>query len=102
MRMVYVHELTDFQQLTGIPTGPGHHARARQRLDFVASILHHQLPLGNKILSLLGNINIDDMQHSDYMQWTVTDDASIGNWLVHTAYQARIKPQGFKRIFCAV
>jgi hypothetical protein len=78
MEMVYVHELTDFQQLTGIPTGPGHHATARQRRDFVASILRHQLPLGNKIPTLLGNTNIDDMQHSDYTQWTVTDDASIG------------------------
>ena len=66
MEMIYVHELTDFQQLTGIPTGPGHHATARQRRDFVASILRHQLPLGNKIPSLLGNINIDDMQHLDY------------------------------------
>lgn len=78
MEMVYVHELTDFQQLTGIPTGPGHYTTARQRRDYVASILRHQLPIGHKTPSLLGTINVDDTRMSDYTTWTVTDDASIG------------------------
>jgi hypothetical protein len=78
MEMVYVHELNDFQQLTGIPTGQGQHATARQRRDYIASILRHQLSIGYRSPSILGSVNVDDTHQSDYTQWTVTDDASIG------------------------
>jgi len=76
MEMVYVHERSDFHQLTGIPAGQ--HPTASQRRNYVASILRHQLSIGYTTPSILGAVIVGDTQKTDYTSWTVTDDASIG------------------------
>jgi hypothetical protein len=77
IEMVYVYELTDFHRLTGLPTGQ--YATARQRRDYVAEILRHQIPIETRSTSsLLGGVIVDDTRQPDYTQWAVTDDASIG------------------------
>jgi hypothetical protein len=78
MEVLYVHELSDFQQLTGIPipTGPFQRVSSFQRRMYIASDTEYPLTVDNSY-EYRDNIAVADNYQSDYTQWLVTNDLSL-------------------------